>query len=110
MKSRRPASDDQRPSLSPSATASRAHRDKLLDSRLACVTYMSTKVEMFVTKAAMAQNSGKFVAYYRVSTGRQGKSGLGLEAQRAAVATYLNGGDWSIVAEFTEVESGKRSD
>jgi DNA invertase Pin-like site-specific DNA recombinase len=55
-------------------------------------------------------HSGKFVAYYRVSTGRQGKSGLGIEAQRAAVATYLNGGDWSIVAEFTEVESGKRSD
>jgi DNA invertase Pin-like site-specific DNA recombinase len=53
---------------------------------------------------------GKFVAYYRVSTARQGKSGLGIEAQRAAVATYLNGGDWSIVASFTEVESGKRSD
>src|SRR5712672_3100592 len=55
-------------------------------------------------------SQGKFVSYYRVSTGRQGKSGLGIEAQRAAVATYLNGGDWSIVAEFTEVESGKRSD
>jgi DNA invertase Pin-like site-specific DNA recombinase len=55
-------------------------------------------------------NNDKFVAYYRVSTNRQGKSGLGLEAQRAAVATYLNGGDWSIVAEFTEVESGKCSD
>jgi hypothetical protein len=35
---------------------------------------------------------------------------LGLEAQRAAVATYLNGGNWSIVAEFTEVESGRKSD
>jgi DNA invertase Pin-like site-specific DNA recombinase len=58
----------------------------------------------------MATNSGKFVSYYRVSTSRQGKSGLGIEAQRAAVAAYLNGGDWSIVAEFTEVESGKRSD
>ena len=58
----------------------------------------------------MTISSGKFVAYYRVSTNRQGKSGLGLEAQRAAVATYLNGGDWSIVAEFTEVESGRRSD
>jgi DNA invertase Pin-like site-specific DNA recombinase len=57
----------------------------------------------------MASN-GKFVAYYRVSTERQGRSGLGLEAQQAAVATYLNGGDWRIVAEFTEVESGRRSD
>lgn len=55
-------------------------------------------------------NTGKFVAYYRVSTGKQGKSGLGLDAQRAAVASYLNGGDWSIVAEETEVESGRRSD
>jgi DNA invertase Pin-like site-specific DNA recombinase len=53
---------------------------------------------------------GGFVAYYRVSTGKQGKSGLGIEAQRQAVATYLNGGNWRIVAEFTEVESGKRSD
>src|SRR5258708_26522639 len=58
----------------------------------------------------MASNSGKFVCYYRVSTGRQGKSGLGLEAQRAAVAVYLNGGDWTIVDEHREVESGKRSD
>jgi DNA invertase Pin-like site-specific DNA recombinase len=58
----------------------------------------------------MATNSGKFVCYFRVSTGRQGKSGLGLDAQRAAVATYLNGGDWQIVDEFTEVESGKNSD
>ena len=57
----------------------------------------------------MALN-GKFVAYYRVSTARQGKSGLGIDAQRAAVATYLNGGDWQIVGEFTEIESGKRSD
>src|ERR1700733_10528505 len=53
---------------------------------------------------------GKFVAYYRVSTQKQGRSGLGIEAQHAAVATYLNGGDWSIVAEHTEVETGKRSD
>ena len=58
----------------------------------------------------MAQNSGKFIAYYRVSTGPQGKSGLGLEAQREAVKTYLNGGDWQIVDEYTEVESGKNAD
>jgi DNA invertase Pin-like site-specific DNA recombinase len=54
--------------------------------------------------------SGKFVAYYRVSTQKQGRSGLGLAAQRQAVADFLNGGDWKIVGEFTEVESGKRSD
>ena len=53
---------------------------------------------------------GKFVAYYRVSTQKQGRSGLGLEAQKQAVATYLNGGSWSIGAEFTEIESGKRDD
>jgi DNA invertase Pin-like site-specific DNA recombinase len=55
-------------------------------------------------------NTGKFVAYYRVSTQKQGRSGLGLEAQRQAVAEFLNGGDWKIVAELTEVESGKKSD
>ena len=55
-------------------------------------------------------NSGKFIGYYRVSTRRQGRSGLGLEAQRQAVAAYLNGGDWEIVGEFVEVESGKRAD
>jgi DNA invertase Pin-like site-specific DNA recombinase len=55
-------------------------------------------------------NTGKFVVYYRVSTQKQGRSRLGLEAQREAVVNYLNGGNWSIAAEFTEVESGKRSD
>lgn len=53
---------------------------------------------------------GKFVAYYRVSTKKQGQSGLGLEAQKDAVADYLNGGRWTLLEEFTEVESGKRSD
>lgn len=51
--------------------------------------------------------NGKFIAYYRVSTQQQGQSGLGLEAQQAAVRTYLNGGAWELVAEFTEVETGK---
>ncbi len=51
--------------------------------------------------------SGKYIAYYRVSTDRQGRSGLGLDAQRKAVADYLNGGDWELVAEYTELESGK---
>ncbi len=54
--------------------------------------------------------NGKYVSYLRVSTQRQGKSGLGLEAQREAVAGYLNGGKWTLVSEIVEVESGKRSD
>lgn len=54
--------------------------------------------------------TGRFIAYYRVSTDRQGRSGLGLEAQRQAVTDYLNGGRWKMVAEFTEIESGKRND
>lgn len=54
--------------------------------------------------------AGKFIAYYRVSTDRQGRSGLGLEAQRTAVQEFLNGGRWELIAEFQEVESGKRND
>jgi DNA invertase Pin-like site-specific DNA recombinase len=53
---------------------------------------------------------GKFVAYYRVSTDRQGESGLGLEAQQKAVRDYLNGGSWQLIAEHVEVESGKNAD
>ena len=49
-----------------------------------------------------------FVAYYRVSTQRQGASGLGLEAQKVAVAQYLKGVG-ALLAEFTEVETGKGS-
>jgi DNA invertase Pin-like site-specific DNA recombinase len=53
---------------------------------------------------------GRFVAYYQVSTDQQGRSGLGLEAQREAVRSFLNGGNWSLADEVTEVESGKRTD
>jgi DNA invertase Pin-like site-specific DNA recombinase len=53
---------------------------------------------------------GKWVSYLRVSTGRQGRSGLGLEAQRKAVDDFLNGGKWKLVKEYVEVESGKHAD
>jgi DNA invertase Pin-like site-specific DNA recombinase len=52
----------------------------------------------------------KYVAYYRVSTSKQGKSGLGLEAQRETVAQHLRTVPSKLVSEFTEVESGKRID
>jgi DNA invertase Pin-like site-specific DNA recombinase len=57
----------------------------------------------------MPAHHGKYVAYYRVSTDRQGKSGLGLDAQRGAVQQRLNGGRWQLVDEFVEIESGKRA-
>lgn len=53
--------------------------------------------------------NGVFVTYCRVSTQRQGKSGLGLDAQRKAIKEYLNGGEHDVLKEFTEVETGKGS-
>src|SRR5215469_13185323 len=55
-------------------------------------------------------SNSKFISYLRVSTDKQGRSGLGLEAQRTAVESYLNGGRWTLAAEYVEAESGKRSD
>ena len=57
----------------------------------------------------MPAHHGKFVSYYRVSTDRQGRSGLGLDAQKEAVQQRLDGGRWQLVAEFVEIESGKRA-
>lgn len=56
----------------------------------------------------MAQ--GRFISYLRVSTDRQGRSGLGMEAQRKAVADYLNGGCWQLIEEVIEIESGGKND
>ena len=51
-----------------------------------------------------------FVAYYRVSTDKQGRSGLGLDAQKGTVGRFLSSANGALVAEFEEVESGKRRD
>lgn len=53
--------------------------------------------------------NGKYISYIRVSTARQGASGLGLEAQQKAISDYLNGGNWELIAEFVEIESGKKN-
>src|SRR4029077_19595401 len=50
------------------------------------------------------------VAYYRVSTAAQGRSGLGLEAQRKAIAAFAAAEGFELAAEFTEVETGKGAD
>src|SRR5215218_2962080 len=57
----------------------------------------------------MSSTNSRFIAYYRVSTAKQGASGLGLAAQRSAVAAYLKE-QGQVIAEFKEVESGRRSD
>lgn len=71
-----------------------------------CITLCATDV----THDEKPPMSKLYVAYYRVSTQAQGASGLGLDAQRAAVAAFVNGGCWQLIDEFTEVESGKRDD
>jgi DNA invertase Pin-like site-specific DNA recombinase len=50
------------------------------------------------------------VAYYRVSTREQGRSGLGIDAQRAAVARFAEAEGFEVAAEFTEIETGKGAD
>ena len=52
----------------------------------------------------------RFVSYIRVSTDKQGASGLGLDAQRAAVSRHVAAAQGVLVAEFSEIESGKKND
>jgi DNA invertase Pin-like site-specific DNA recombinase len=58
----------------------------------------------------MVRGQKKFVAYYRVSTNKQGERGLGMAAQAACVEAFVRSHDGKILASFREVESGKRND
>lgn len=60
--------------------------------------------------AAIVSQAPAFVGYYRVSTERQGRSGLGLEAQKEAVARHVERERGELLGEFVEIESGKRND
>ncbi len=76
------------------------------DRRGKSISFLSTFVERFDKWSAVTD----YVAYYRVSTKRQGKSGLGLEAQQKAVADLIEFNSNKLIAEYREEESGKRND
>lgn len=84
-----------------------AYQSRAFFSPLQGVPLRLTDVRQYGTSRGTAV---KAVSYYRVSTAAQGRSGLGLEAQRASVAELCAQRGMEMVAEFTEVESGKRAD
>jgi DNA invertase Pin-like site-specific DNA recombinase len=55
------------------------------------------------------ENQNRYISYIRVSTDRQGKSGLGLEVQKNSVDAFVNQSGGQLLKEFVEVESGKRN-
>jgi len=63
-----------------------------------------------LTPIQPSESACNAVAYFRVSTSRQGQSGLGLEAQQKAVADFMHSKSWHLAASYTEIESGKRKD
>jgi DNA invertase Pin-like site-specific DNA recombinase len=65
---------------------------------------------LLTVEIVMQAKTAQFVAYYRVSTDRQGRSGLGLDAQREAVARHMTSVGGHLIGEHTEVETGKRND
>ncbi len=81
-----------------------------LTMRSRYITSCQTVVSPFVIRVGGKIMGDSFISYLRVSTDRQGRSGLGIEAQRAAVASYLAGFGAAPITEFVEVESGKRAD
>src|SRR4051794_35300426 len=75
-------------------------------------TFIVTSVKGYdiINLKKTKKKKNKLIAYYRVSTKQQGQSGLGLEAQKAAVEAYAQASGATIPAAYTEVESGKLAD
>jgi len=71
---------------------------------------MSTTVHIQRTQDDMTTTGPLFVSYFRVSTARQGASGLGIEAQQRAVAAHVAQTGGRELASFTEIESGKNNE
>ena len=85
--------------------------NSVMDQSEFCRSKSETTVPfLYQQKMVRAMNSNRYVAYYRVSTAAQGRSGLGLEGQQAAVAGYLATQYHELVGTFTEIESGRNSD
>jgi DNA invertase Pin-like site-specific DNA recombinase len=81
-------------------------------SFISIATSVAKDMDMPTKSPSVAPKRPRYIAYYRVSTGRQGRSGLGIEAQRETVKRFLaaEGGGWPPLQSFTETESGRRSD
>lgn len=80
----------------------------MINGRLSFVYCPRKPLQAQHTNTLRKKNMERFIAYYRVSTDKQGRSGLGLEAQQERARTFT-AGRGEIIAEFTEVESGKRN-
>lgn len=89
-------------------------KTKCFGFQLLIRTYQKLKkvlaLKLDVCQTMPTMKTTQFVAYFRVSTARQGQSGLGLESQRSSAVDYVQKNGGNIVAEFTEIESGKKSD
>lgn len=88
-------------------------RKAIMLARMHACAYVykhATKVGSLHILVNVKVSAMQFVAYYRVSTSRQGKSGLGLDAQKAAVAAYVLSKGGEVASEFIETESGKNNE
>lgn len=90
----------------------RRGRQEIIYSRIAfdfCLLFIYIPSYSYEHNLILAMETKSYIAYYRVSTARQGTSGLGLDAQRESVANYLKQHGGNLIREFKEIESGKKN-